>query len=47
MNYFSDFALAIPRVLAARQDPPRFLRLLRPHHDRLRRSDNHLLQRGI
>ena len=39
-------ALALPGLLSARQDPPPLLRLLRPHHDRLRRRDNHLLQRG-
>ena len=39
-------ALALPGLLPARQDPAPLLRLLRPRHDRLRRSDNHLLQRG-
>ena len=42
----SGIALALPGLLPARQDPAPLLRLLRPRHDRLRRSDNHLLQRG-
>ena len=43
---FEGVTLALPGLLPARQDPAPLLRLLRPRHDRLRRRDNHLLQRG-
>ena len=43
----SDLELAISRLFPTRQSPSRLLRLLRAHHDRLRRRDNHLLQRGL